>query len=196
MVKQEFIYLDSCIILDSISLRQGFNKVCQKRKFDIGTIDPQKAEILISQLNIVEVTEHLKDAEASKIAIQEGYSYFDLNKQRLEKIELSENNLKNIDVLLKNELFNVPSVVYIKSQGLTKNEITSLFAICNKYSMYFIDAMHFLIADKENCSYFVTSDEKLRKCINKIIKDSSSSGMMRILSPQEFKNSVLPKLII
>jgi len=196
MVKQKFIYLDSCVILDSISLRQGFKKVCSNRKFDVGTIDPKKAEVLLSELNIIEITEHLKDAEASKIAIQEGYSYFDLNKQRLEQIELTEDNIRNVDNLLRNELFNLPSVVSMKSQGLTKNDITTLLTICNKYSIFFIDAMHFLIADKEGCNYFVTSDEKFRKSIKKLIEDSSSSAMMQIMAPQEFKSSVLPQLIL
>ncbi|HAM96295.1 MAG: hypothetical protein UR96_C0010G0012 [candidate division WS6 bacterium GW2011_GWC1_36_11] len=195
MGKQEFVYLDSCVILDCISFKQGFTKVCRNRKFDIGEIDSQKAEIMLSEINIIEVTEHLKDAEATRIAIQEGYSYFDLNKQRLEEIELSEDNIKNVDELLRNELFNLPAVVSIKSKGLSKNDITTLLNICNKYSIFFVDAMHFLIADKEGCNYFITSDEKLRKGLNKLIEDSFSSATMLIMSPQEFKNSVLPKLV-
>ncbi len=54
---KDLIYFDTCILLDSISYRQGFTKFNSKRKFDIGQINPSKAEIFISDILLIEIAE-------------------------------------------------------------------------------------------------------------------------------------------
>ena len=185
------IYLDSCVLLDSISFRQGHTKVNSRRKFDIGEINPNVAEVLLSDINILELTERLKDSMISKLAVSEGYSYFDLRKDRLENFNLSKIQMKEIDEIFKKELADLPSVSFIKTKALSVGDVKNLIRICNEYSVFFMDALHFLMAYKSGCKMFVTSDKALRKSLFKVIKDSALENIMQIFTPWEFKKTFL-----
>lgn len=188
------IYLDTCILLDYITLKQGYLRCNKNRKFDISNIDPDKAEILISNINILELTEKLRDSKISQIAIEEGYSYFDLNKKRLETITLTEGDLEDIDTLIEANLFHQTQISSIIKQDFSSRDIDRIINICNKYSLFVIDIMHFLIADREGCNIFITSDNKLLEGLKNFYKDSSSNVEIQILRPQEFKNKYISKL--
>jgi len=192
--KKELIYLDSCVLLDYISFKEGFAEVNINRKFDISQIDESKVEIFLSYINIIEITEHLKDNIACKKAIEEGYSYFDLKKNILEGIEIGEKDLKDIDNKIKKYLLDLPNIITSKEEGINAEETKKLISICNTYSIFFIDALHFLIADKQGCNIFVTSDNALIKGIKGLIKDSNSTKSIEVKSSIEFKNSIFPNL--
>lgn len=134
--EKELIYLDSCVLLDHISLKQGFKKVNTNRKFDISQIDESKAEIFLSYVNIIEVTEHLKDNIACKKAIEEGYSYFDLRKDVLEQIDIKQEDLEGIDRIIKTFLSDLPNIITSKEEGINASETKKLISICNTYSMF------------------------------------------------------------
>ncbi len=188
------VYFDSCVLLDSIIFRQGYTRVNNKRKFDIARINPQKAEVLISDLNAIEVMGSLKDSKASQIAINEGYSYFDLRKDRVDEIKLSKKELSELNKIFEKELVTLPCVVAAEAKGFSANEIRNLVRICNEHSTFIIDAMHFLIADKEGCQVFVTSDKDLRKGLLRIKKGSLFEKNIEILTPQQFKKGILEKV--
>jgi len=181
------VYFDSCVLIDSIIFRKGYVKVNSKRKFDIGKISFEKAEVILSELNVIEVTESLKDAMVSQIAIGEGYSYFDLRKDRLEKIKLSKKQLEEIDSIFQKELVSLRPVRIVESQGFSGNEVKNLVKICNKHSIFLVDAMHFLVAYKSGCSFFVTADKDLRKKLLKVNKGFVLASNMEILTPLQFK---------
>jgi len=149
------VYFDSCVLIDSIIFRKGYVKVNSKRKFDIGKISFEKAEVILSELNVIEVTESLKDAKVCQIAIAEGYSYFDLRKDRLEKIKLSKKQLEEIDSVFQEELVSLPSVIFTPSKGTNANEIKNLMRICNKYSIFFMDAYIFCLRIKKNVIFLL-----------------------------------------
>lgn len=193
-LKKKIIYLDSCVLLDSISLCQGFTHINSKRKFNIGEINPQKAEIFVSYINIIEITEHLKDSVASQMAFDEGYSYFDLNKHRIDDIEISEEKIIDINNIIKKELVELPSVVTLKPSGLSAKDIGLLVQLCNQYSLFFIDALHFLITDKSGCNLFITSDITFRKRLKQIIEYANSENEMQVQTPQEFKNFIFKSI--
>lgn len=194
MKKKCLIYFDSCVLIDSISYKQGYKRVNIKRKFDIGNINPAIAEIFLSEINIVELTEHLKDSAIGKIAIKEGYSYFDLNKGRLDEIQLSKEQLLEINEIVKKQVVELPSVVIEKTKGFSTKDIKFIMKMCLNYSIFFIDAIHFLIADKAGCDYFVTSDIKFFNNLKRFLKDINSSGMIRILTGSSFKNSFFKQM--
>jgi predicted nucleic acid-binding protein len=191
---KDLIYLDTGILLDCILFQQGFTQVNSKKKFDIRDINSDKAEFLISNISLIELTEKLKDSKASLLAINDGYSYFDLCKHRIDDIELSKEQLEEIDEVIKNFLIDIPSIVSINSRGFNATEINNLVEMCNQYSIFLIDALHFLIADRENCNIFITNDNKLKKGLRKVVLDLSSEHEMKIVSSIEFKNSMLNAL--
>jgi predicted nucleic acid-binding protein len=191
---KNLIYLDSGILLDCILLQQGYTKVNTEKRFNIKEIDSNKSEFLISNISLIELTEHLKDSKASLCAINNGYSYFDLCKHRIDDIELSQEQLDEIDQIIKDHLIDVPSVVSISPKGFSAKEINNLVEICNQYSIFLIDALHFLIADRENCNIFVTNDQKLKKGLKKLISDLASEHEMRVVASKEFKNNILNTL--
>ena len=57
-----------------------------------------------------------------------------------------------------------------------------------------MDAVHFLLADKEKCDFFVTSDKGLLGKLKKLTETNFSKESVRVLSSQEFKNTVLKKI--
>lgn len=181
-------------MLDSIIFRQGYVRVNNKRKFDIGRINPQKAEVLISDLNAIEVMSSLRDSKSSQIAISEGYSYFELRKDRIEKIKLSKKELSELSEIFEKELINLPCVVATETKGLSACEIRNLVRVCNEFSIFIIDAMHFLVADKEGCKIFVTSDKDLRRGLLEIKKGSLFEKNIEIMSTQKFKQDILGKI--
>lgn len=191
---KDLIYPDTCVLLDCILFQQGFIKVNSEKKFDIREINSNKAEFLISSISLIELTEKLKDSKASLLAINSGYSYFDLSKHRIDDIDLSEEELNQIDESIKENLINVPCVVSIASKGFSATEITNLVEMCNQYSIFLIDALHFLTADREGCNIFITNDEKLRKKLRKLVLDLGSERDMKIINSKEFKNSIINTL--
>lgn len=200
MVKQDpkekkVIYLDSCVILDHISLARGHTSVNGNKKFDIGTIDPEKAEVIISNINIIEVSEKLRDSKASEIALSEGYSYFELNKQRIDKIVLNDKQIKKIDDEIQAVVLNLPAVAAIDPKGFSAEEIGALTEFCLNHSMFMIDAMHFMIADREGCDFFVTSDNGLYNAIRNFVKKEDATDSINIETAKSFKNNKLAKFI-
>jgi rRNA-processing protein FCF1 len=191
---KDLIYPDTGVLLDSILFQQGFVKVNSKKKFDIREINSNKAEILISNISLIELTEKLKDSKASLLAINNGYSYFDLCKHRIDDIKLSEEELNQIDESIKENLINIPCVVSITSKGFSATEIANLVEMCNQYSIFLIDALHFLIADREGCNIFITNDKKLRKKLRELILDLGSERDMKIINSKEFKNDIINTL--
>ncbi len=191
---KDLIYPNTEVLLDCILFQQGFVEVNRERKFDIREINSNKAEFLISNISLIELTEKLKDSQASLLAINSGYSYFDLCKHRIDDIDLSEEELNQIDKSIKETLINVPCVVSITSKGFSATEITNLVEMCNQYSIFLIDALHFLIADREGCNIFITNDEKLREKLRELILDLGSEHDMRIINSKEFKNDIINTL--
>jgi hypothetical protein len=191
---QTSIYFDSGVLLDTINYRQGYRKVNIKRKFDIEDLNPLKVQVLISDISLIELTEQLKDSKASLLAIKDGYSYFDLCKHRIDEIELSEEDINKIDSILDKDLINLPPILGTISKGFNSAEITFLVQICKQYSIFLIDALHFLIADREDCKFFVTTDKQLKRSLKTLVLDLSLENKRKILSSKEFKNSVLKTL--
>jgi hypothetical protein len=191
---RDLIYFDSGVLLNYINYHHGFKRVNIKNKFNIADLSPTKAGVLISDISIIELTEHLKDSKASLLAINEGYSYFDLCKHRIDAIELNEEEINEIDNVVDNDLMSLPQIVGALSKGFNSTEIKFLVQICKQYSIFLIDALHFLIADRENCKMFVTTDNELKQSLEKLIKDSSLKANMEIVSSKEFKSSILNRL--
>ena len=123
---KDLIYPDTGVLLDCILFQQGFTQVNNERKFDIKEINSNKAEFLISNISLIELTEKLKDSKASLLAINDGYSYFDLCKHRIDEINLSEESLDQIDKSIKENLINISCVVSIASKGFNATEIADL----------------------------------------------------------------------
>jgi hypothetical protein len=140
------------------------------------------------------LTEHLKDSKASLLAIKDGYSYFDLCKHRIDEIELNEKEIDEIDNVVDNDLMSLPQIVGALSKGFNSTEIKFLVQICKQYSIFLIDALHFLIADREDCKFFVTTDKQLKRSLKTLVLDLSLEDKRKILSSKEFKNSVLKTL--
>ena len=110
-----------------------------------------------------------------------------MRKDRLEKIKLSKKQLKEIADVFRGELLDLPCVVSRQLEGFSTTEIKNLVRICNKYSVFLVDAMHFLVAYKSGCDFFVAADKDLRKKLLKVKKSFVLDSNMEVLTPLQFK---------
>jgi hypothetical protein len=199
MVKQitkekQIIYFDTSVLLDYLLLKRGFTQVNSQKKFDISALDPDKTEVLISNINIIELSEKLRDAKATEIALGEGCSYFELTKQNIDKIELTADILTEIKEEIQTNLLDLPVVAGTEPKGFSGKEIGELTEFCANHSVFMIDAMHFMIADREGCSLFVTSDIPLHNSLKAFISKVKVEDSIKIITGKCFKNNHLSEL--
>lgn len=192
--EKQIIYFDTCVLLDCISLSRGCTYVNSNKKFDISTINSEKAEILVSNINIIELSEKLRDAKASEIALAEGYSYFELNKTEIEKIDLDIKELKKIADEIQEKILDLPAVASIGSEGFRNEDMGNLTGFCLNYSIFMIDAIHFMLADRGNCDVFVTSDKALHNALKKFLSIKNISNSIKLETAKSFIQNHLQNL--
>ncbi|GAF91859.1 unnamed protein product, partial [marine sediment metagenome] len=157
-------------------------------------LNPRKAEVFLSEINLIELSEKLADELRMLRCFEEGLSILEIRKTELEKHRLTEKDLDTINQEIKSTIIELPFLVSNKTPSLGSKSLRVLTGICTKYSIFFIDALHFHIAELIGCQYFVTGDLDLSKRLENLLSELGGS-VVDVCYAKSFKNKEFKRFI-
>ena len=194
-MKKIFLYLDTDVWVNYlIYTRNKKERFAHKKTLPIDKINGEKVDIFISEINLIEISEKLSDEKRMKKCFDDCLSILEIRKTELQKHTITKEELQDINDQIKSQIINLPLLVSDKTPDLSSKSLRVLTEICSTYSIFFIDALHFLIAGKMKCDYFISGDTDLVNKLNKLIKDLSIKTIS-VYNVKEFKNNKLKKFI-
>ncbi len=170
------LYLDTSVWIDFILYSRDKTKYKNNRSktLKIDLLDANLAEVLISEINLIEISEKLADEKRMERCFEDSLSILEVRKTDLEKKQMSKDDIEMIRDEISDTIMSQSVIVSDKTPSISSRELKYLTEICSQYSIFFIDALHFFLADKMGCNYFVTGDGDLCKKLQKLLKDTIS----------------------
>lgn len=195
MSKLSLLYLDTDIWLNYILYSRNKKKRSNHRKtLELDLLNSKRVEVFLSEINLIELSEKLADEKRMFRCFEEGLSILEIRKTELEKHRLTEKDLDSINQEIKSTIIKLPFLVSDRTHSLDSNSLKVLTEICTKYSIFFIDALHFHIAELIGCKYFVTGDLDLFKKLEILLAEVGGS-VVDACYVKSFKNKEFKSLI-
>ena len=140
---------------------------------------------LLTPFLITEISSHFADWFLLQKVIKSGYSYREfLRERRNYNLSIKEKEKINemVESISKKDFVNTITIEEIK-----KEELELLLTLLNEQISFF-DALHTLTTISENCKFFVTKDNELRKRIQRAMRENLIPKKFKLISPQKFLN--------
>lgn len=187
--KKKMIYLDTNIWLKFINAKRTercFPKA--KDSIDLFTVfEKNKYEIVFSFYSFIELSDRLRDQKINLRLLGEGYSVFDLNKERKRtKISLSREEQVSFDeeVELITGLNFVESEIDKEPRKISQKEMGEIYKLIG-YGVNIEDALHAIFAKQANCSIFITDDQRFYKGLKEAKSEFPFLKNLKILNSKE-----------
>ncbi|MFH1546287.1 MAG: hypothetical protein ABIE14_02835 [Patescibacteria group bacterium] len=183
------IYLDTNIWLKFINAKRT-GKCFPKTNEGIGllaNLEKNKYEVIFSFYNFIELSDRLRDQKINLRLLGEGYSVFDLNRERKQtEMLLTEEEQTSFDeeIELITSLKFVESEIDKKPRKISQKEMGEIYELIG-YGINIEDALHVIFAKQASCSIFITDDRPFYKGLKKTKSSLLFLKNLEILNSKE-----------
>lgn len=184
------VYLDTDVWINYIIyLRNKELRSNNKKTLPLEKITDTSIEIFVSEINLIEISEKLADEKRMMNCFQDGMSILEMRKDTLMKSEITLDELADIKSEIDQSIFTLKNLVSDKTPTIDPTTLKNLTILCTQYSIFFIDALHFEMADRLGCTYFISGDNELCQKLNKISSEvDGRDNKIKVCHCSSFKN--------
>jgi predicted nucleic acid-binding protein len=182
------IYFDTNVWIDYI---WGFfnksGKIKNRTKKLIAEIESKNIEVSISVFVIAEISGHFKDWILMQKIIEDGFSYREF--RRVAK-NYKLDDFENEKIRNTSEKAFLAKWATLQKEGLDNKDLQFFAELTSHYSIDSVDALHGIMAIKNNCQYLVTSDETFITQLNLALKENNIFNEFSAIKPNDFLNHI------
>ncbi len=190
------LYLDTNIWIDylwfkKVALDTKFIRDTRKRQLSVELItflSEKNYRVVTSLFHNTEISTWFRDWLLFKQALSKGFHFGDFQRYK-RSFKLSEKEREEVSSYYS-WISDLPFVDSVQLKNLNEKALDAFFILTTDYGVWYMDALHLIVAMIEGCRYLITGDLDFKDKANQFLKDEGLIQNIKILSTKEFLNII------
>lgn len=186
------LYLDTDVWIDclwskKVALDPKFIRDTRKRRISVEIINLLSGKghrVVTSLFHSTEISTWFRDWLLFKQAMSKGFHFGDFQRYK-RSFKLSEDERQEISSYYS-WVADLPFVDSVQLQNLDRKSLDAFFILTTDYGVWYMDALHLIVAMVEECQHLVTGDHDFKDKANQFLKDENLIQDVKIASTKEF----------